>query len=110
MGPHWNGLPNLHPRGVQKLLHSRRIWVKLIGICSRSLDQHPMPPFYLDRGEGVEVEAEMVRGRHVDHPAGTDEALRALDLVAQFCPVEASSAPGRLDEDHQPVIGVAAEG
>ena len=51
----------------------------------------------------------MVGARHVDHAPRTDVAVRALDGVAQLRLVGAAGPLDRVDCDHQPVVGVAAE-
>src|SRR3977135_1627511 len=78
-------------------------------LASPLLHQRPVAVLDLEHAEGGEIEPEMIGRRHVDHAAGADEVLGLLDLVAHLGLVERPGALRRLDEDHQPVIGWAAE-
>src|SRR6266511_6307862 len=77
---------------------------------TRLLHQRPVAALDLKHPKGREVEAQVIARRHVDDATGADEILRLLDLVAHLCLVEAAGAFCGLRENHQTVIGVAAEG
>ena len=50
----------------------------------RSVHQRPVTILDFKHAERGQIEPEMILGRHVDHPAGADEALGLLDFVAHF--------------------------
>src|SRR6185437_11211280 len=78
---------------------------------SRLLALHrPVAVLDLQHAERREIEAEMVGRRHVHQAAGAHEVLGLLECVAHLGLVGALGARHGVDQQHQAVIGVTAEG